>query len=97
MDHRKNSKLTKFILASIDASGLTYEEIANRCGYTSDRSLRAMAMGKIPVPIDQAKIIAEALGCDPDRLTVLVLQTFLADEVILQMGQAIQKYPPRTD
>ena len=86
------SELAKFFCESIEASGLSYEEIANRCGYKSDRSIRAMAAGQIPIPIDQASNISEALGCDPDRFIVLVLRTVLPDDMIMTMGRAIQKF-----
>jgi len=94
MNNLKKNELTDYLRESIQWSGLSYEEIARRCGYASDRPIRAMAAGQIPVPIDQAAKISEALGCDADRFIVLVLRTVLPDDVIGRMGRAIQKYGP---
>ena len=94
METITKSELAEFLCEGIKASGLSYEEIAKRCGYKSELSLRAMATGKIPVPIDQASKITEALGCDPDRFIALVLQSFLPIDVIVAMGRAIERYPP---
>lgn len=92
MSEIKKSELTEYLRESIEASGLSYREIANRCGYKNDRAIRAMATGQIPVLIDQAKKIAAALACDPDRFTVLVLRTVLPDDVIEHIGRAILRY-----
>lgn len=94
MSETKKSELAEFMRERIEASELSYEEIANRCGYKSDRSIRLLATGRIPVPIDQASNIAEAIGCNPDKFIMMLLRTVLPDDVIVHMGRAIQKYHP---
>lgn len=45
--------------------GMTLQELADKCGYTSRSSVKKIESGKVNVPTQKVKAIADALGVSP--------------------------------
>ncbi|HXH51963.1 MAG TPA: helix-turn-helix transcriptional regulator [Sphingomicrobium sp.] len=55
------------------AAGLTQRDIAEKLGYKSSVVLSHMSIGRVPIPVDKALDIAEALDLDRDAFVLAVL------------------------
>lgn len=45
--------------------GMTLQDLADKCGYTSRSSVKKIESGKVNVPTQKVKAIADALGVSP--------------------------------
>ena len=45
--------------------GMTLQDLADKCGYTSRSSIKKIESGKVNVPTQKVKAIADALGVSP--------------------------------
>lgn len=45
--------------------GMTLQELADKCGYTSRASINKIESGEVDVPTSKVKLIAAALGVSP--------------------------------
>src|SRR5438874_5215931 len=55
------------------ATGLTQRDIAKRLGYKTSVVLSHMSVGRVPIPVDKALDIADALDLDRDAFVLAVL------------------------
>ena len=61
------------------ASGRSQRDVAKELGYKSSVVLSHMTAGRVPIPVDRAKEIANALGMKPSAFLLAVLEQRFPD------------------
>ncbi|HCP7805998.1 TPA: XRE family transcriptional regulator [Escherichia coli] len=68
------SRYAAFIAGLIESSPMSQAQIAKTIGYKNANNLSLIKSGKIPLPIDKVRPLALALGIEPSRLMMMVLE-----------------------
>ena len=68
------SRYAAFIAGLIESSPMSQAQIARLIGYKNANNLSLIKSGKIPLPIDKVRPLALALGIEPSRLMMMVLE-----------------------
>ncbi|HCS0229193.1 TPA: helix-turn-helix transcriptional regulator [Escherichia coli] len=68
------SRYAAFIAGLIESSSMSQAQIARLIGYKNANNLSLIKSGKIPLPIDKVRPLALALGIEPSRLMMMVLE-----------------------
>ncbi|EBC2960978.1 XRE family transcriptional regulator [Salmonella enterica] len=70
----KSGRYAAYIDSLITISSKNQATIASEIGYKNPNNLSLIKSGKIPLPIDKVRPLANALGADPVRLMLMVLE-----------------------
>lgn len=70
----KQGRYAAYIDSLITISSKNQATIAKEVGYKNANNLSLIKSGKIPLPIDKVRPLANALGADPVRLMLMVLE-----------------------
>ncbi|EPO5386908.1 TPA: XRE family transcriptional regulator [Raoultella ornithinolytica] len=112
MADEKTARYVAYIDSLITVSPKTQATISSEMGYKNPNNLSLIKSGKIPLPIDKVRPLAEALNADPVRLMMMVLEArqpelvdFLRDEGIAPLTPEERKvleafrnrFPSQTD
>ncbi|WP_439546830.1 hypothetical protein [Sandarakinorhabdus sp.] len=71
--------LSDAIGARAEAGGESLRQLAGKLGYRSAVVLSHMRTGRLPIPVDRAVEIAQAVGMDESKFLVLVLEQRFPD------------------
>ena len=89
MADEKTARYVAYIDSLITVSPKSQSAISREMGYKNPNNLSLIKSGKIPLPVDKVRPLAEALNADPVRLMMMVLEArqpelaeFLRDEGI---------------
>lgn len=111
-DEKKTARYVAYIDSLITVSPKSQSAISREMGYKNPNNLSLIKSGKIPLPVDKVRPLAEALNADPVRLMMMVLEArqpelaeFLRDEGIApltpeerQVLEAFRnRFPSQTD
>ncbi|HBS5700592.1 TPA: XRE family transcriptional regulator [Klebsiella oxytoca] len=112
MADEKTARYVAYIDSLITVSPKSQSAISREMGYKNPNNLSLIKSGKIPLPVDKVRPLAEALNADPVRLMMMVLEArqpelaeFLRDEGISpltpeerQVLEAFRnRFPSQTD
>ena len=112
MADEKTARYVAYIDSLITVSPKSQSAISREMGYKNPNNLSLIKSGKIPLPVDKVRPLAEALNADPVRLKMMVLEArqpelaeFLRDEGIApltpeerQVLEAFRnRFPSQTD
>ncbi|WP_412465390.1 XRE family transcriptional regulator [Klebsiella pneumoniae] len=112
MADEKTARYVAYIDSLITVSPKSQSAISREMGYKNPNNLSLIKSGKIPLPADKVRPLAEALHADPVRLMMMVLEArqpelaeFLRDEGIApltpeerQVLEAFRnRFPSQTD
>ncbi|HED2908082.1 TPA: XRE family transcriptional regulator [Klebsiella pneumoniae] len=112
MADEKTARYVAYIDSLITVSPKSQSAISREMGYKNPNNLSLIKSGKIPLPVDKVRPLAEALNADPVRLMMMVLESrqpelaeFLRDEGIApltpeerQVLEAFRnRFPSQTD
>lgn len=112
MADEKTARYVAYIDSLITVSPKSQSAISREMGYKNPNNLSLIKSGKIPLPVDKVRPLAEALNADPVRLMMMVLEArqpelaeFLRDEGIApltseerQVLEAFRnRFPSQTD
>ncbi|EAO3892644.1 transcriptional regulator [Salmonella enterica] len=70
----KVGRYAAYIDSLITISPKSQAAIAKEAGYKNPNNLSLIKSGKIPLPVDKVRPLANALGADPVRLMLMVLE-----------------------
>jgi len=71
--------LSEAINARAESGGVSLRQLAGNLGYRSAVVLSHMRTGRLPIPVDRAVEIAQAVGIDESKFLVLVLEQRFPD------------------
>ena len=112
MADEKTARYVAYIDSLITVSPKSQSAISREMGYKNPNNLSLIKSGKIPLPVDKVRPLAEAPNADPVRLMMMVLEArqpelaeFLRDEGIApltpeerQVLEAFRnRFPSQTD
>lgn len=112
MADEKTARYVAYIDSLITVSPKSQSAISREMGYKNPNNLSLIKSGKIPLPVDKVRPLAEALNADPVRLMMMVLEArqpelaeFLRDEGIAPLtpeGRQVleafrNRFPSQTD